>query len=71
LFRRIQIINNTIDQILYITLPDRRLLIGDYNNGFDPQNIRWSIWRFDVTVNTIALVNINQLIIGAELNYTP
>lgn len=67
-FRRIQIINNVIDQILYITLPDQRLLIGDYNEGFDPQNIRWSIWRFDMTVNTIALVNINELILGSEMN---
>lgn len=67
-FRRIQIVNDTISQILYVTLPDRRLLIGDYNNGFDPQNIRWGIWRFDVTVNTVALVNVNELIIGAELN---
>jgi hypothetical protein len=67
-FRRVQIINDTINQIIYITLPDETLLIGDYNNGFDPQNVRWAIWRFDVTVNTIALVNINELIIGADLN---
>jgi hypothetical protein len=67
-FRRIQIVNDAINQIIYITLPDTRLLIGDYTNGFDPQNIRWAVWRFDVTVNTIALVNVNELIIGAELN---
>lgn len=64
--RYIQIINNPIDQILYCCLPDRRLLIGDYNNGFDPKKIRWTIWKFDFTVNTIALTNINDLIIGAE-----
>jgi hypothetical protein len=65
-FRYIQLVNDAIHQILYCTLPDRRLLIGDYANGLDPQNIRWAPWRFDFQVNTIALVNIDQLIIGAE-----
>lgn len=67
-FRRIQIVNDAINQVIYITLPDTRLLIGNYEEGMDPQNIRWSIWRFDVTINTIALVNVNELILGAELN---
>ena len=64
--RRVQILNDPIEQVLYITLPDRRLLIGDYNNGFDAKKIRWVPWRFDVMVSTIALTNINDLIIGAE-----
>lgn len=65
-FRKIQILNDSIKQVLYITLPDRRLEIGDYANGLDPEKIRWSPWRFDVTINTIALVNINTLILGAQ-----
>lgn len=67
-FRRIQVVNDVINQIIYLTLPDRRLLIGSYSEGLDPQNIRWAPWRFDVTVNTVALVNVNELIIGAEEN---
>lgn len=67
-FRRVQIVNNAIDQEIYITLPDTRLLIGSYSEGFDPQNIRWTVWRFVITINTIALVNVNELILGAEEN---
>lgn len=69
-FRKIQILNDSIKQILYITLPDRRLEIGDYANGLDPEKIRWAPWKFDITVNTIALININTLILGAETRQT-
>jgi hypothetical protein len=65
-FRYIQIVNDTINKILYCTLVDRRMLIGDYGNGLDPKKIRWTIWTFDIQVNTIALVNTDDLIIGAE-----
>lgn len=65
-FRYIQIVNDSIEKMLYCCLPDRRLLVGNYKNGLDLKKIRWTIWRFDVKVNTIALVNINDLIIGAE-----
>lgn len=64
--RYIQVVNDPIDQIIYCCLPDRRLLVGDYNNGFDPKKMRWVPWKFDIKVNTIALTNINDLIIGAE-----
>lgn len=70
-FRRIQVVNDAVNQVLYVTLPDRRLLVGAYGDGMDPQNIRWCPWQFDVTVNTIALVNVNELILGAELNLAP
>ena len=70
LFRYIQIVNDSIGQILYCALPDRRLLIGNYKNGLVPEKIRWAPWRFDVKVNTIALVNINELIFGAESRRT-
>lgn len=65
-FRYIQIINDSINQVLYCALPNRLLLVGDYSNGLDPKRIRWTIWRFDFQINTVALVNINDLIIGAE-----
>lgn len=69
-YRRIQILDNTVDKILLCCLPDYRLLIGDYNNGKDPQKIRWVPWRFEVRVNTIALINVNQIMIGADLLMT-
>ena len=65
-YRRIQMLNDPIGQILYCCLPDRRLLIGDYAKGMNPKNIRWTPLRFDVKINTIALVNIDELIFGAE-----
>ncbi len=66
LFRLITILNDPISQAIYCTLTDYRLLVGDYSNGMDPKKIRWTPWRFDVKVNAVALININDLIIAAE-----
>lgn len=66
-FRKIQFLNDSIGQLLYIVLPTGILLVGDYNNGLDPKNIRWTKWEFNFNIRTIALVNINELIIGAGL----
>lgn len=65
LIYRIQIVNDSIDKIFYCVLPDWTLLIADYNLGRDPQNIRYTPWVFDFQVNTVALVNINTLIMGS------
>jgi hypothetical protein len=65
-FRLVQMVNDSINKILYCTLTDKRLLVGDYGNGMDPKKIRWTIWTFDIEVNTIALVNTDDLIIGAN-----
>lgn len=66
LSRYIQGVNDAINQVLYFTLPDRRMLIGNYANGLNPKDIRWTPWEFDFKVNTVALVNINDLIIASE-----
>lgn len=66
LVRYIQMVNDITNQILYCCLPDRRLLVGDYVKGLSPKSIRWVPWKFDVKVNTIALVNVDDIIIGAE-----
>jgi hypothetical protein len=65
-FRYIQILNDAVNQNIYVALPDRTLLYGDYSKGMDPNNLRWMLWAFDFQVNTIALVNTNELIIAAE-----
>lgn len=70
-FRRIQILNDPVGKIIYIVLPDRLMLTGDYNIGLDPKAIRWSPYRADIQFNTIALININTLIIGAEKRLLP
>lgn len=66
-FRFIQIMNDSLNQRLYITLPSRRMLLGDYANGLNPKDIRFTPWRFDVETTTITLLNIDQLIIGARV----
>lgn len=65
-FRRIQMVNNPIAKLLYCVLPDFLMLVGDYNIDQDPMKIRWTVWRFDFQVNTIAILDIDTLIIGAE-----
>lgn len=64
--RRIQIVNDSVGQKLYIVLTDRTVLFGDYGNGFDPKKIRWCPWTFDVNVNSLALININELLFGCD-----
>lgn len=66
-FRKIQILNDTVNELIFIALPNGLLLQGDYNNDLDPKKIRWYPWRFDIEVTTICFVNINELIIGSRV----
>lgn len=63
---RIQICNDSQLQRLYAVLTDGTLLYADYSNGFDPKKIKWTPWSFDsnVFLNTIALINVNDLTLG-------
>jgi hypothetical protein len=65
-FKEIQIMNDSISQKMYITLPSNYILHGDYNNGLDPMNIKWCPWLFEFLTTTITLINTNTLIIGAK-----
>lgn len=65
-FGLIQISNDTVLQRIYITLPNKRMLLGDYNNGMNPKSIKWAKWRFDFETTTIALINTSTLLIGAQ-----
>ena len=65
-WRLVSMLNDPINQTIYCTLPNYKMLVGDYANGMEPKKIRWTPWKFDVKVNAVALVNINQLIIAAE-----
>lgn len=64
--RRIQLVNDSVGQKLYCVLTDRTVLHGDYGNGFNPKDIRWCPWTFDVQVNSLALININELLFGCD-----
>lgn len=65
-FRYIQIVNDSVGQILYIVTTDRKILMGDYRNGFNPKQIRWCPWSFDIYVNTLCLINVSELILGCD-----
>ena len=64
--RRIQIVNDSVGQKLYIVTTDRNVLHGNYANGFDPKRIRWCPWSLSTYVNTLALINVNELLFGCD-----
>ncbi len=64
--RRIQIVNDSLAQLIYIVMTDRSVLYANYSNGFDPKNIRWCPWTFATKVNTLCLYNINELLLGCD-----
>ncbi len=66
-FGNIQIIDAPIQKEIYIILPTKQLLMGNYANGMDWKNIRWSPWSFRMGVNTVAIQNIDEIILGADL----
>jgi len=65
-FHKIQILNDTVLQIFYFTLPNGTMLIADYERGLNAKDIRWSPWSFDITADTIALIKTNVLVIGSN-----
>lgn len=65
-FGEIQIVNDTLGKNLYMTLPNRMILHGNYDNGLDPKNIRWVPWTFDIGTCTITLISTDTLVIGCE-----
>ena len=66
LYRKIQIVNCPPRKTIYVVLPDSRVLFGNYQNGMDPKNIRWSPCNWFTIVNCVAIVNIDEIIIGCE-----
>jgi hypothetical protein len=67
MFGNVQIMNAPIQKLILIALPNRQLLIGDYRNGMDWKNMRWSPWNFSMGINTIGIVNIDEIILGADV----
>lgn len=64
--RRIQIVNDSFEQNIYMVMTDRSVLYANYANGFDPKSIRWCPWTFATKVNTLCLININELLLGCD-----
>jgi hypothetical protein len=65
-FGLIQIMNDSLNQYIYITLPNKRILFGDYSTAMTPKDIKWAKWRFAVETTSIALINTDTLIIGSQ-----
>jgi len=65
-FGRIQVLNDVIQQFLYIVLPDGSILFADYSNGLDPEKVRWCPWTIDVEVTSVTLINTSTLVIGGR-----
>ena len=65
-YRKIQIVNCPTRKSIYVVLPDSRVLVGNYQNGMDPKNIRWAPWTWYTIVNAVGIVNIDEIIIGCE-----
>lgn len=66
-FHFIQLAHSPIQKEIYVILPNKDLLVGNYANGLDPKKIRWAPMSFPMGVNTVAIAGIDELIIGADL----
>lgn len=66
LFGKIQIVNAVIQKEIYCVLPTGNVLCGNYANGMDPKKIRWVPWIYNVNVNSIAIHNIDEIVLGAD-----
>jgi hypothetical protein len=68
--RIIQVLNDSVNQFIYVVMTDRTIMFANYANGFDPKNIRWCPWTFEfdsthpIYVNSLALHNVSELILG-------
>jgi hypothetical protein len=66
-YGRLQMVNAVIQREIMCVLPNRRLLVGNYSNGLDSKNIRWATWSFLTEVNTVAIQNIKDIILGCDV----
>jgi len=66
-FHKIQIINAPIQKEIYVVLPNRVVLCGNYARGMEPKKIAWAPLTFLMGVNTVAIANIDDVIFGADL----
>jgi hypothetical protein len=65
-FNQIEIVIDNIHKIIYCTLPlenptttPNQLLIGDYQNGLNPKDVRWSFLSFNMPITTVDMLQFN------------
>jgi hypothetical protein len=66
-FGKLQIINAPIQKWIMCILPTKELLVGFYSHGMESKSIRWCPWSSLNGFNTIAIVNIDEIILGADI----
>lgn len=66
-YRRVQLIHDPTSFTIYIVTPAGNLLTANFGNGMTPKAIRWEPWTFPFELNSVALVNIDEIILGANL----
>lgn len=66
-FRKIQLVNAPIQKWIIIILPDLSVMVGNFQMGMDPKKIKWMPWSFIMGVNTVAIVGVDDIIIGSDL----
>lgn len=65
-YRLIQIINAPIQKWILMVTPNGEILCGEYSDGMNPKEIQWAPWSFEAFISCIAIVNIDEIIIGAK-----
>jgi len=67
-----EIYNDVLHQRLYVNIPSLFMIfMGDYSNGFDPKNIKWTKWTFDIEPTTISLFSTDEKLIIGSLQLAP
>jgi hypothetical protein len=66
-FGKIQIVNAPVQKWILCVLPTRKILAGFYSHGMDSKNIRWCPWSAFNGFNTVAIVNIDEIVLGADI----
>jgi hypothetical protein len=64
-FKFFQIMNDTLNQLIYISFNNMKVLHGNYENGLNSKDIRWGMWTFDTRMSTIALIENDKFIMGS------
>lgn len=69
-FTTVQIVVNSQEHFIYIAMPDGTMLVGDYNNGFTFEKIKWTPFSANVKVTCLAILEITGghpiLVIGSR-----
>lgn len=66
LFRRLELINNTINKHIFCVMPDGTMLHGNWGEGLGWKSIKWAPWQFNINVTTVEIINTNQVVLGSK-----